>query len=220
MNLLDREAIIELLTQLGARLHSAGIEAEVYVVGGAAMTLAYNRRRATKDIDAVTEDQAVVEREARAMAAERRDLPDDWFNGRVRPLLPLVFDRGQIEVLAMPGLSVTAASPSHMIAMKVRAARSDADLNDLWLLCGQIGAQSIQQILSIADQVWGEGMVREGNRLLVTEFLRAKGLPDQPGPSVPGPHEDESHRSRCPGVTSEGTQCTRWVALGTTCWQH
>lgn len=217
MTLLDKETMIELLTQLGARLFQRDIEAEIYVVGGAAMTLAYNRSRATVDIDAVTERQEEVEEEARRMAAARRDLPSDWFNGRVKPLLPQVLDRQQLEVLDVPGLSVAVASPQHMIAMKVRAARSDQDLRDLWILCQQIDAQSVDQVLGIAERVWGSDLIRQESRLLVRTFLIAKGLPElgaDAGTQADGPDW------RCPGVTSRGTQCARTVARGTTCWQH
>ncbi|MBN2177791.1 MAG: hypothetical protein JW722_09115 [Demequinaceae bacterium] len=40
---LDREAILDLLSELGTRLAAKGIEALLYVVGGAAMLLAYGR---------------------------------------------------------------------------------------------------------------------------------------------------------------------------------
>lgn len=147
----------------------------------------------------------------------RRDLPSDWFNGRVKPLLPQVLDRQQLEVLDVPGLSVAVASPQHMIAMKVRAARSDQDLRDLWILCQQIDAPSVDQVLGIADRVWGSDPIRQENRLLVRTFLVAKGLPElgaDAGTQADGPDW------RCPGVTSRGTQCARTVARGTTCWQH
>jgi hypothetical protein len=51
--LLDREAITQALRQLGDRLARRGLVADVYVFGGAAMALAYDARRATRDIDAV-----------------------------------------------------------------------------------------------------------------------------------------------------------------------
>jgi hypothetical protein len=67
--LFDADRIVELLTELGARLHRRGIEARIFIVGGAAMALAYNRTRVTRDIDAVFEPKTVVYDEARAMAA-------------------------------------------------------------------------------------------------------------------------------------------------------
>ena len=176
--LLDRETIVELLTQLGARLDRQGLYAEVYVVGGTAMLLAYNRTRLTRDVDAVSEDSAVVEREARAMANGRRDLPDDWLNAKVRPLLPRLIDEEQIEVLAAPGISVAVASPRHMLAMKVRAARGDRDIEDILLLCDVLALSSISQVFEVTDEVWGAGMIRDENVLLVSEALRGAGFRD------------------------------------------
>jgi hypothetical protein len=53
--LLDREAMERALRLLGDRLVRRGLVADVYVFGGAAMALAYDARRATRDIDAVFE---------------------------------------------------------------------------------------------------------------------------------------------------------------------
>ncbi|MDQ1248134.1 MAG: hypothetical protein QG597_2506 [Actinomycetota bacterium] len=177
-DLLDREAIVELLTQLGARLDRRGLAAEVYVVGGTAMLLAYNRTKLTRDVDAVTEAADVVEQEARAMARQRRDLAEDWFNSRVRPMLPRVFDADQVEVLVAPGISVTVASPRHMLAMKIRAARGDRDTEDILLLCQVLGIGSISAALAVADDIWGPGMIRDESVFLVSEALRAAGFSD------------------------------------------
>lgn len=84
-DLLDREQLLELLRQLGERLEVQGLHADIYVVGGTAMVLAYDRDRLTRDVDGVTENQDVIEDVARTMAAERNDLSPDWFNGRVPP---------------------------------------------------------------------------------------------------------------------------------------
>ncbi len=59
-----------LLAELGERLVGRGIEAEIYVVGGAAMMLAYDRTRVTRDIDAVGVPQEEVDAEAAAMAGK------------------------------------------------------------------------------------------------------------------------------------------------------
>jgi hypothetical protein len=53
--LLDRPAIEDAFRRLGDRLVRRGVVADIYVFGGAAMALAYDARRATRDIDAVFE---------------------------------------------------------------------------------------------------------------------------------------------------------------------
>jgi hypothetical protein len=51
--LLDRATIEDAFRRLGDRLARLGVVADLYVFGGAAMALAYDSRRATRDIDAV-----------------------------------------------------------------------------------------------------------------------------------------------------------------------
>lgn len=51
----DRAAIENAFTRLGERLARRRVVADIYVFGGAAMALAYDARRATRDIDALFE---------------------------------------------------------------------------------------------------------------------------------------------------------------------
>lgn len=57
---MDRSEIIDALTALAGELERRGVVAEMYVVGGAAIALAFDERRATRDIDAVFEPKDVV----------------------------------------------------------------------------------------------------------------------------------------------------------------
>lgn len=173
--LLDRGQILELLTELGERLQARGTTAEIYVVGGTAMVLAYDRERVTRDIDAVWNDDLSLSDAVAAIALER-SLPRDWLNDRVRPMLPLVLDEQKREALVLEGLTVSVASPRHMIAMKARAARDARDLDDLMLLCRQEGVESVTEALSIADDVWGPGMLRDEVVFAVREGLMDRGL--------------------------------------------
>ena len=49
--LLDRAGIEEAFRRLGDRLAQRGVVTDLYVFGGAAMALAYDSRRATRDVD-------------------------------------------------------------------------------------------------------------------------------------------------------------------------
>jgi hypothetical protein len=62
---LTREQIIGLLAELGQELDASGVKAQLFVVGGAAMALAYNMRRTTADVDGVFEPKAVIYEAAR-----------------------------------------------------------------------------------------------------------------------------------------------------------
>lgn len=103
--MLDREAILALLHALADELSALGVRGEMFVVGGAAMALAYSTRRSTRDINAVFEPKAVVP-EAAGRLAEQPNLEADWLNDAVKSFLP-----GQDPVATVlfesPGLAVS-----------------------------------------------------------------------------------------------------------------
>lgn len=68
---LGREDIRALLDDLSAELAARGARAELFLVGGAALAVAYDATRATRDLDAVFIPADVV-RQAAAAVAEHR----------------------------------------------------------------------------------------------------------------------------------------------------
>src|ERR1700680_581531 len=79
---LGREDIRALLDDLSAELAARGARAELFLVGGAALAVAYDAMRATRDLDAVFVPTDVVRQAARAVA-EHRGLAEDWLNDAV-----------------------------------------------------------------------------------------------------------------------------------------
>jgi hypothetical protein len=84
---LGREDIRGLLDDLSAELAARGARAELFLVGGAALAVAYDATRATRDLDAVFIPTDVVRRAAAAVA-ENRGLAQDWLNDAVKGFLP------------------------------------------------------------------------------------------------------------------------------------
>jgi predicted nucleotidyltransferase len=175
----SRDEIITLLTELGARLDSRGLEVELYIVGGAAMMLGYDRSSVTRDIDALITPGGVIDEVVEEMANERGNLPPDWLNSRVVPLLPRLADSRSWEMLHVPGLSVEVASAEHLLAMKARAGRSLRDLQDVAVLCEILELRFVDQVWQTCDRVWGGGMIRPEVRATITEFLVARGLTEE-----------------------------------------
>jgi len=68
--LLSRADIERVLGRLAERLHRRGVTADLYVFGGAAIALAFDARRATRDVDALFVPHGVVLEEASAVAEE------------------------------------------------------------------------------------------------------------------------------------------------------
>lgn len=168
--LLDRAGIEDLLRRLGERLQRRGVVGDVYVIGGAAMALAYDSRRVTRDIDAVIRSHGVVLDEAHALADEL-GLPRWWLNEQASvyvapggdPDAPLTFDH--------PGLRVSTASPEHLLAMKAMAARR-RDMEDLRLLVDRLGLTSPEQVVAVCTRVFPDEALPDRARLLLADLFQ------------------------------------------------
>jgi hypothetical protein len=171
--LLDRAAIIGALTMLGDRLARRGIVADLYVFGGAAMSLAYDSRRATRDIDALLTPHGVVVEEARAVAREL-GLPDSWLNDQGSVYVAPGDDDAAL-VFDHPGLRVSAASPRHLLAMKVLASRA-ADREDIRHLAGRLNLTTAAAILAVCASVFPAEVIPGRARILLEDMF-AKGAP-------------------------------------------
>jgi uncharacterized nucleotidyltransferase DUF6036 len=150
---MDRSEIVAALTALAGELTQHGVSAEMYVVGGAAIALAFDERRSTRDIDAVFEPKAVVY-EAAAAVAEQLDLPAGWLNDAVKGFLAGP-DPAASPVLDLPGLRCLTASPETLLALKVLAHRVGEDEDDLRLLARELGLESAEEVLAVAERTFG-----------------------------------------------------------------
>lgn len=151
---MDRREIIDALTALAAELERQGVSGEMYVVGGAAIALAFDERRATRDVDAVFEPKAVIYEAAEAVA-EQRGLPAGWLNDAVKGFLE-GDDPGAAPILDLPGLRCLTASPETLLALKVLAHRVGEDEDDLRLLANALGLDRAEDVLAIAERTYGD----------------------------------------------------------------
>lgn len=151
---MDSDEIIEALTALAGELDRRGVSAEMYVVGGAAIALAFDERRATRDVDAVFEPKGVVYEASEAVAGKLR-LPAGWLNDAVKGFLEGE-DPAAAPVLDLPGLRCLAASPETLLALKVLAHRVGEDEADLRLLAAELGLDRADEVLAIAERTYGD----------------------------------------------------------------
>lgn len=150
--ILDRAAIEDALRRLGDRLARRGLVADLYVFGGAAMALAYDARRATRDIDAVFQPHGAVVEEAWAVADEL-GLPRWWLNEQASVYVAPGGDAQAPRVFDHAGLRVSAASPEHLLAMKVLAARR-RDAEDIRFLVDRLGLTSAEEVLALCTEIF------------------------------------------------------------------
>lgn len=148
----SRAEILKALRALGDELSSQDVHGQIFIVGGAAMALAYSTRRVTKDIDAVFEPKSSVYKAA-ARVAENLGLPEDWLNDAAKGFMPGE-DEDPRPVPDIEGIEITTASPQYLLAMKLMAMRFGEDDEDIEILIEECGLHSAQETLALLQRLY------------------------------------------------------------------
>jgi hypothetical protein len=164
---LGREDIRALLDDLSAELAARGARAELFLVGGAALAVAYDATRATRDLDAVFIPTDIV-RQAAAAVAQQRGLTEDWLNDAVKGFLP---GPDAQRFYSSDSLIVDVASPRYLLAMKLFAARAEIDADDIILLYRNLGFTTVDEGLDLVEQAYPGRPIPAKVKFLLTEIV-------------------------------------------------
>lgn len=153
---MSREEMLNALRHVGEKLAARGIEAQIYVVGGAAIAFAYGRERQTRDIDAVVRPPDAVFDAVREVTEELQ-LNEEWLNDTAKSFLPDVnIDEGPA-VLEVPGLTVRVAPAEVILAMKLLARRPAKDGSDVRHLMQLLGITTREQLRELFLRYYPHG---------------------------------------------------------------
>ncbi len=171
---LDRHILHQLFEELADALAQARVRACIYIIGGAAMTMAYQRDRATQDACARIDDghQAVLT--AVNSIARRHGLPTTWLNEQATAYLPAAPDRRAPVVFDSPHLIITGASAEHLLAMKLEAARR-TDQADIATLLRTLGIQDADAAMAIHSDLFPHSEQADRAREILATALAPAG---------------------------------------------
>jgi hypothetical protein len=144
--------ILEALQALGDELTRQGVRGQIFIVGGAAMALAYSTRRVTKDIDAVFEPKSAIY-DAATMVADELGLPEDWLNDAAKGYMP-GSDEQPRAVAEIHGIEVTTASARYLLAMKLMAMRFGEDDEDIVTLLRECDIHSAGEAIDLLKHMY------------------------------------------------------------------
>jgi hypothetical protein len=165
----DRTTIIGAFEELSLVLAEREIEARVFVVGGAAMILAYGERRMTRDVDAIFEPKEAVYAAARDVGLSK-GWPDDWLNDAAKGFAP-GHEPDQRVVFRTGNLEVAVASPEYLLAMKLLASRPNQDVDDIRLLYTQLGFTTAQEGMDLMDRYYPRRQPQPRIQFLLEELF-------------------------------------------------
>ncbi len=154
MSSLSSSDIRRLFDLLNEELRPSLIDAELFLVGGAVMCLAYAARPSTQDVDAVFRPASEV-RKAAARVGVRAGLSPDWLNDSVKGFMSAQGDFAPF--LELDHLRVMVAQPAYLLAMKCLSMRIGAefhDEDDVRYLLRHLDVRSYDRALSIIKQYY------------------------------------------------------------------
>jgi uncharacterized nucleotidyltransferase DUF6036 len=166
---LDRHDIRVLFDDLSAELASRQAKADIFLVGGAAIAVAYDEARSTRDLDAVFRPTDVV-RQAAAAVASRRGLAEDWLNDAVKGFLPGQDPDAQ-RFYSSDSLNVDVASPRYLLAMKLFSSRVENDADDIMFLYRQLGLRTVEEGLDLVESVYHGRAIDAKVQFLLAEIV-------------------------------------------------
>lgn len=169
--MLTAEKIRELFSLLDAALAREDVIGEVYIVGGAVMTLAFAARPSTNDVDAVFTPKEIVRRAAQRVARDA-DVDANWLNDAVKGFLG---DRGEFSTwLELPHLRVFTPVPGYLLAMKCIAFRLGPEFHDeadVRYLLRYLNIESARDALNLIERYFPSDRIPPKTRFALEELL-------------------------------------------------
>lgn len=171
--MLSRDRILGLFSELDDELCQRNVKGDVFIVGGAAMAVAYEARPATRDVDAIWHPSTEVREAAARVAARHDDLDADWLNDGVKGFLP-GDDRGERRVVYEGEcLAVAAGSPEYLLATKLLASRVSRDEDDILLLYALNGFSTVDEGLALLERYYPGRPIEAKVRFFLEELIES-----------------------------------------------
>lgn len=168
---LNKGELIALLDELSERLKRKKTRASIYIVGGAAMALAFDRSRTTHDIDGRIDRGHGALIEAVHEIADRTGLPTSWLNDQAVPKMRVARDKRARTVYASEYLTVTGASGEHILGMKLESGRA-FDQKDVNTLVKHLKIQSVEEGTGIHGRLFPHSCKGRGAQEMMESALK------------------------------------------------
>ena len=153
--LFTKKILLEIFDYLNDLLFDNKLYLELTVYGGSIMTLLYDNRPATKDIDSLF--NTVNDELLKNIFKQIQDvyqLNNDWINDDVKGPIKTLIEEETIIYREYSNLTIVQPIPEQLLAMKVLAARAEPskDFVDAYILCRDLNITEKNQLFDIVTK--------------------------------------------------------------------
>ena len=151
MKELKKKDMLRYFEEINSHLASKDKYGEIVIAGGAALTLVFNTRNSTYDIDAIFEPKEDMSKIIKDVA-QANGIDDDWLNDAVKGFMTdkMKFSR----FLEYSHLTILSLDAESLLAMKLVSARPapSKDMQDSIFLIKILNIESEEQLLEIINK--------------------------------------------------------------------
>ena len=178
--MLTRQDILDALRRLDEIARERGVMIDIAIYGGAALSLTYDIRDATRDVDAVVHRHTEFLREATDTIAAEKNWPGDWLNDGVKGFLSA---KEALQALpgfpgtATAGLRIYTPTPEYLFAMKCLAMRPEGidgshDISDIEFLADQARIRDVETALQLVESFYPASRIPAKVRFGIEEIMQ------------------------------------------------
>lgn len=153
--LMDRDKLLQIFDYLNERLKENQLQLELTIYGGTVMTMVYDNRPATRDIDCVFSNvnQNLLEN-ILEMTKFTFNLPKNWINEEIKEPLKSIIKKDKETYKLYSNLKILKPKAEQLLAMKVLAARPEPakDFIDAFILCRDLNIRTKEELLSVVEK--------------------------------------------------------------------
>lgn len=157
MGLMDRDKLLKIFDYLNERLKENQLHLDITVYGGSIMTMVYDNRPATRDIDCVfSEINSKLLDNILELTRFTFNLPDNWINEDIKEPLKSLLKEDKETYKVYSNLKILKPKAEQLLAMKVLAARPEPakDFIDAYILCKDLNITTKEELLAtISDYI-------------------------------------------------------------------
>lgn len=150
IELMDKNKLQDIFDYLNERLKENQLQLEITIYGGSIMTMIYDHRPATKDIDCVfSETNVKLLDNILELTKNAFNLGDGWINEEIKEPLKSILKEDIVTYKTYSNLKILKPVAGQLLAMKVLAARPEPakDFIDAYILCKDLNIASKDQLM-------------------------------------------------------------------------
>ena len=170
MKLLNKELLNKVFKFMNEELERNQIKLDMTIYGGAVMTMLYDNRPSTRDIDCIfnSKDINYIDTVLESVQAEFQ-LEDDWLNHEIKQPLQHLTKEDTVVFLEYSNLTVRIPSKDQLLAMKILASRCEPakDFIDAFFICEDLQIKTKKELLNRIKPYFSPKLIGERQNIFI-----------------------------------------------------